>query len=62
MPSGLACSGSWPSSTAAWVSASASAFVSGHRPSNVVDGFGPVTAGVTVGSSPNRSADVLTPR
>src|SRR4029453_7176022 len=60
IPSGLACSGSCPSSTAAWVSASASGFVSGHRPSNVADGFGPGPGGVTVGSSPNRRADVLT--
>ena len=60
MPWGLACIGWCPSSTAAWVSASASAFVSGRRPANVVDGSGPVSAGVTVVSSPDGSADALT--
>ncbi len=61
VPSGVVRRGWCPSSMASCVTASASASVSGHRPSKPTGcWFEPVTAGVMVGSPPNRSADTLT--
>ncbi len=47
-----------PSSTAAWVSASAWGSVSGHSPANVA-GFGPITTGAGDGSLPSDSTEAL---